>query len=154
DGAERVLVVERHIAAGDRRAERLASVAHSAHGFAKLVVDLGLSRIAEVEIVRDRQRPTTGTRHVPGGLGDRDPGAHAGIEIAIAAVAVCRYRETLAGPADPQRRGVAAGADDRVRADGGIVLAVHPGLAGDRWRREQSLERPPRIRFLRSLRDQ
>src|SRR5437764_11415373 len=60
DGAERVLVVERHIAAGDRRAERLASVAHSAHGFAKLVVDLGLSRIAEVEIVRDRQRPTTG----------------------------------------------------------------------------------------------
>ena len=64
DGAGRTLVVERDVAAGDRRAERGARLAHAAHRFAKLEVDFGPPRIAEVEVVRDRHRPRAGAGDV------------------------------------------------------------------------------------------
>src|SRR5207247_7276227 len=101
-GAARMLVVERDVAACDRRAERFACFPDPAYRFPQLVIHLGLSRIAEVEIVRDRERAPTGAGHVASRLRNRDAGAHARIEIAIAAVAVAFNRETLAGAADPQ----------------------------------------------------
>ena len=46
------MVIERAIAAGDGRVERLARVGQAAHGFLELPEKLGLHRVAVVEIVR------------------------------------------------------------------------------------------------------
>ena len=53
DGALRALVVERHVAPGNRGVERPAGVGDSAAGFPELVEDLGLVGVTEVEAVGD-----------------------------------------------------------------------------------------------------
>ena len=56
------LVVQRDVAAGDRQAERDAGVGQAADRLAELPERLGPGRVAEVEAVRDAQRPGAGDR--------------------------------------------------------------------------------------------
>jgi hypothetical protein len=52
-----VSFVERDIAGHDREIERLARLRNAAHAADQLAHDLGPLRIAEIEIVGDRERP-------------------------------------------------------------------------------------------------
>src|ERR671919_812030 len=76
------LVVEGHVAAGNRGLEDRARVRQTPDYFGELPHDLRLLRVAKVEAVRDRQRLASCAHDVAGGLCDREPGALVGIQIA------------------------------------------------------------------------
>ena len=80
----RRLVVEADVAAGDRQAERPARVAQAAHRLAQLPERLGPRRVAEVQAVRDAQRPRAGDRDVARRLGDAQRRAQPRVERADA----------------------------------------------------------------------
>src|SRR5262245_52306450 len=126
--ADRTLVVERHIAAGHRRAERVAGFGHAADGLAELVVHFRASRVTEVEVVGDRFRASTRAGNVARGLAYGDLGPDTWIEIDVAAVAIRFDGECPVGATNANDGGVAPRADHRVRANAGVVLAIHPGL--------------------------
>ena len=60
DGPGRVLVVQADVAAGHRRAERLARLGQAAHALFKLPKQLRIVRITKVQIVRRPERPCPG----------------------------------------------------------------------------------------------
>jgi hypothetical protein len=130
-----------------------ASHASAGDGLAELIVDLGAARISEIQVVRNGLRTCAGARHVSRGLAHGDPGADAGIEVDVAPVTVRLERESAVGAANAHDRGVAAGADDGIRADSRVVLPEDPRLGRDVRRREHPLERPQRVAFLRPLGD-
>ena len=147
------LVIERHVAARDRRAELLARLGHAGGRLAQLEIHFGPARITKVEIIRNRQRAATGAGDVARRLGDGDARAEAGVEIAIASIAVGLERERAARVADADDRRVAPRSNDRVRPHGVVVLPVDPHLAGDRRRRENLLKCPQKVGLLGALGD-
>ena len=72
------LVVERDVPGDDGRLERAAREREAPHRRGELAEDLGPLGVAEVEAVRDRERPRAGAREVERGLGDRVGGAGLG----------------------------------------------------------------------------
>ncbi len=132
DGLAEALVVEAHVAAGHGDPERLARVRHAANRLVERVEDLGLLGVAEVEAVGDCRRLAAGARHVARGFDQRYLSAHVRIEVAVAAVAVTRYRDGATchlptpGVADTQHRRVAARQHYRVHHDLVVVLLPYP----------------------------
>jgi hypothetical protein len=82
------LVVEADVAAGDRQAEVAAGVGQAADGLGELPHDPGLLGGAEVQAVRDRQRPGAGHGDVAVGLGEVCLRAGVGVQAGEAGVAV------------------------------------------------------------------
>jgi hypothetical protein len=94
------LVIERDIAAGDRRAERGAGFADAVDGRRKLGHDLRLFRVAEVEAVGGRDGRCSGAGDLAAGFGYGVHRAQLGVEITPAAVAVERHGQArVRGPA-------------------------------------------------------
>src|SRR5665647_1722941 len=151
DGLAEALVVEAHVAAHDRRVERLAGLGDALDGLLELPVDLALLRVAEVEAVGDRHRQGAGADQVAGRLGDRRLGASIRIEVAVAAVAVVAEGDAALRVLDAQHGGVGAGDLHGVGLHDVVVLLPGPALARDvgsgeelRERRAQVLR--PRVR--------
>src|SRR5207302_3571166 len=90
--AER-LIVKADVAAGDRRAERIAGFGEAVDGLRKLPHHFGLFRAAEIEAIRCGDGARTAASHVAGGFGDRVHCAYAGIQLAPAAIAISRKSE-------------------------------------------------------------
>ncbi len=107
DHRDRALVVERDVAAGDRRAEHAAGVAHPADRFLELVEDLGALGVPEVEAVGDRHGARAGAGDVARGLGDGDLSAGARFEVDVAPVAIGLEGDRLVGSREPHDGGVA-----------------------------------------------
>src|SRR5215208_8328181 len=96
-----------------------------------------LSWIAEVEAVGYRPWTSAGAGDVSRSFGNGDSSAVQGIEICVSTVAVGFHRDSLVRSANSQNRCIAAGPNDSICADGGIVLLISPPLARDGCRREE-----------------
>ena len=108
DAAPLRLVVERHVARHDREVERAGRLADALQAAHELAHDLGPLRIAEIEIIGERQRRRAGRRDVAPGFGDRLPAALHGVGLAIALRHVGGHGEALGPVADAHDGGVAA----------------------------------------------
>src|SRR4026208_1731788 len=64
DYAERTLVVQRDISACNRGSERAAGFGHAFNGFTQLPEVFRLVRVAEIQAIRDGQRPRAGTGEI------------------------------------------------------------------------------------------
>ncbi len=124
-------VVETDIAARDRRLEERTGFRDAFDRFHQLRHDLGPLRIAEVQIVRRRDRHRTRGREVAAAFGDRQFRAFARIEIAVTPVAIERHRDRSAGLLHAHNSRVRARSHDRVGADRVVVLLPDPALGTD-----------------------
>src|SRR5271157_1303680 len=142
DGFAAGFVIERHVAAGDGRAEGSAGFGDAVDGRRKLSHDLRLLGIAEIEAVGGGHRGCAGHGNLARTLGDGVHRAQLGIEISPAAVAVKRHGQAdlpdwsfrsvrLSRSLDAHHAGLAAGADHGVGLDHGVVLLVDPALGAD-----------------------
>ena len=95
-GAQR-LVIERNIAAGNRRSERIARLGNAVDRIRKLCHDFWLLRIAEVEAVGCGDRRRTATGDLASCLGHRVHRTKLGVEIAPATVAGESHRDAAFG---------------------------------------------------------
>ena len=137
DGPAGRLVVERHVAAGDRQAQRPTGVAEAAHALLELPEGLRAGRVAVVEAVRDAQRPRAGDRDVASRLGHAQRRPQVRVQGADGLVAVRRRDEGLGRALDPQHRRPVAGSDDRVRPDRRVVLLEDGAARGEVRRAEE-----------------
>ena len=92
------LVVERDIAGHDREIERAAGFADAADAADELAHDFRPLRIAEIEVVGDRQRPRADRGEIAPGFGDRLLAALERIGLAIARRDVGGQRQRLRAP--------------------------------------------------------
>ena len=122
------LVIERHIARHDREIERSGGLADPVDSADELPHRVRLLRIAEIEIVGQRQRPRADRDEVAPGFGDRLPAALARVRLTIALGAVGRQRQALRPVAEPDHRRAPAGPLDGVAENQRIVLLVDPAL--------------------------
>ena len=143
--ADGALVVERDVAAGHRGAERAAGVGDPAARLAELEEHFGLFGVAEVEAVGDAERPRPGAGDIAGRLRDGRLAALIGIERDQPVVAVHADGDPEPGARNPEHAGVSAGPQHGRRLHGGVVLLVHPALAGDAGRVEQGRQRSLQI---------
>ncbi len=139
------LVVQRHVAAGDRQPEGDARVGQAADGLRELPERLRTGGVAEVEAVRDAQRPRAGDRHVAGRLGDGHRGAQPRVVLADRGVAVGRRDERLRRPLDPEDGGAPARARDGVGLDVPVVLLEHLAARRQVGRPEERGEHRTRV---------
>ena len=145
DGAVATFVVEAHVAAGHRRAQRLARIAHAADRLGELPHHLGAFGVAEVQAVRDRERSGPRDRHVARGLRHRVHRAEVGIQAAVAALAVARDDDGLQRARHADHRAVGIRARHRVALHDPVVLPPDPALRGDRRRCEHRAQRLAQI---------
>ena len=141
DRAPLGLVVEAHVAADHRHAQRDTRVADAAHRLGELPHHLGLLGIAEVEAVGDAERLGAGADDVARAFDHGDHCPDVRVQGAVAAVAVDAQRDPLMGALDAQDGGVGPGLDDGVAAHQVVVLPVHPPLRRDVRRVEQGQQR-------------
>jgi hypothetical protein len=120
------LVVERDIARHDGKLQRLAGIGDAVDRADELAHDLRPLGVAEIEIVRQRQRPRPHCREIAPSLGHGLLAAFEGISLAIARRHVGRERERLRPVIDAHHRGVAAGPLHGIAQDHVVVLLPHP----------------------------
>jgi hypothetical protein len=131
DGRVARLVVEADVAAGDRGAQGLAAVGESAHRLGELPHDARILRGAEVEAVRDGERPRAADRDVAVGLGEGELRAGVRVEARVAAVAVGRDGDAALGRlVQPDHARVLGLGQDGVAHDVAVVLVGDPRLVG------------------------
>ena len=141
DGLAVGLVVQAHVAAGDRDVQRAACFGDALDGLGELPHDVGPLRVAEVQAVRRAHREGARAGHVARRLGDRQPRALARVEVAVAAVAVHGERQRPPGALDAHHARTHARGRDGVRPHHVIVLPVDPALARHLRGGEQGEER-------------
>ena len=146
------LIVEAHVAAGNRHVERAAGGRDPLDGFRELPHDRRPLGVSEIQAVGRAARPRAGARHVSSRLGDRQHRAAIRVEVTVAAVAVQRQRKRALRPFNADDSGAEARHVQRVRAHGVVVLAVHPVLAADRGRAEEHQQRRGVVARLRASR--
>src|SRR6516164_8452184 len=83
DDAKRALIIQRNISARDRRSERAASFGHAFNSFTQLPKIFWFVRVAEVQAIRDGQRPRAGAGEVARRLSDSNFAALAWIKCAV-----------------------------------------------------------------------
>src|SRR6185312_345094 len=115
------LVVERDIARNDGKVERSRGFGYALDAADELAHRLRPLRIAEIEIVGQRERARSDGDEVPPRLRDRLFSALARVSQAIALGAIDRQRQTLGPVAEPDDGGVAARALDRVAEDERVI---------------------------------
>ena len=154
------LIVERAIAAGDRRVEGLGNRRPDRARIPKSARTTRLGPGCHVEIVGRAERNRAGAGEVAAGFGHGGFRAFVGIEINVTAVAIhghgdqvfqngrvadfggefrTHHGQRIRLDADDRR--VAAGQDDRAVAHLMIVLAIDPVLRSDAREREQLFKR-------------
>ena len=106
---------------------------------------LGLRRVAEVEAVRDAERPGAGDRDVPRRLDDRQRGPEPRVDRADGGVGVGRGDERLGRALDPQDRRAAPGSGDRVRLHVVVVLLEDRAARREVRRAEQRQQHGARV---------
>ena len=131
------LVVERHVAGHDRRAEHLAGLGHARDRLAQRIRGARALGVAEVEAVRDRRGLRAAAGDVEHRLGDGLGAAAPRVERDARAVAVQRDGDPALGRRQAHDAGVAARAGDGARAHDLVVLLVDPGLGADVGRGQQ-----------------
>src|SRR5256884_3190785 len=140
-------VVEADVASGDGRAESQRSFGYAVDHLRKLPHDFGLFRAAEVEAVRGGERTRAARGNVARGFRDGMHRAEVWIELAPAAVAIGREREStldLIGFRifDAHHGGITgARPGKRIRAHRGVILLGDPALGSKRGRSEQPQDR-------------
>ncbi len=90
DGTHGVLVVEADVAAGHRGIERSAGLRQSTHRFLQLEEELGVMRIAEIQIIRAAQRSRTGAGQIACAFSHDRLAAFVRIQIDVNTVAIHR----------------------------------------------------------------
>src|SRR5262245_58179226 len=138
------LVVEAHIAAGDRDVERSTRRSHPFHRTRKLPHDFGFFRIAEVKTVGRADWESSRTRVVARGFGYRQLRPAIWIERDEAAVAIDRHRQRAWCSLDSNDGGAHPRHHQCVGPHHVVILAVYPAFACNRRRGEQTPERLPR----------
>ena len=138
DIASAGLVVEAHVAAGHRHAERPAAVHQSLDGLHELPHDFGVFRRTEVQAVGHRDRLRTRDRHIAVGLGQCQLGTQIGIELAVPAVGVGCQCDTQVGEfVDAHHAGIIGLRQHGVATHEAIVLIGHPAAIAQIRRRDQ-----------------
>ena len=131
DGHVGRLVVERHVAAGDRDAQLTAAVDQAEHGLGERPHHLRVLRGSEVEAVGDGDGLGAGDGDVAVGLGQRVLRTEVGVEVGEPRVRVQRERDAQAGLlVDAQHAGVLRLREHGVAAHVAVVLLGHPCLVG------------------------
>ncbi|CAI8301747.1 MAG: Uncharacterised protein [Flavobacteriia bacterium] len=129
---EDCLVVEAHIAAGDRGLEPLTSRAHTLDGAHELPIDLWIVRIAEVQAVGDGRWNSPTAADVPSSLGDSDHGANLRIGMHVARIAVYANGQGAICPFDVHYGRICLAVGAHIdRSHHGVVLLVDPLLGCD-----------------------
>ena len=123
------LVVERDVAGDDREIQGPTGLANATHGHDELAHDLGLLRIAEIEVVGDRQRQRTNGRNVAPHFRHGLLAAEERICLHIARGHVALHGDGLVGPVDAHDGGIATRLLHRVAHDRGIILLIDPAAA-------------------------
>ena len=131
-------VVERHVAARDRRTQLPAGIGQAATSIGQLPIAHGLFGAAEVQVIGYSQRFRPHARQVAGRLRHHTQGPLVGVEVHMASVAIHRGRHALGegsavvcdqlGPQPHHRRIGPAGHNHRVVLHLVIVLAIDPGF--------------------------
>ena len=140
------LVVERHVAAHHRNAERLQRVGHPGHRALELPRHVGLLRVAEVQAVGEAERLGADAGEVGRALEHRLDRAPVGVARHAAAVAVDRHGDGALRPVvgELEHRGVGLlGAAHRARLHHRVVLLEQRPARADVGRAEQGEQRPP-----------
>ena len=145
------LVVERHVARDDGRAEHLAGLGHARDRLAQRIRGARALGVAEVEAVRDRRGLRAAAGHVEHRLGHGLGAAAPRIERHARAVAVQGDRDPALGRRQAHDAGVAARTGDGARSHDLVVLLVDPGLGADVGRRQQCQQQRARIGDRRHL---
>ena len=90
-----MLIVEADITARDRRIELPAGVTHTLNGVHKLIIDLRIIRITEIQTIGDTQRLTAAADDIPRSLRHGDHRSFIGIRKHIPAITIRRHRQRL-----------------------------------------------------------
>ena len=138
DRLARVLVVERDVAAHDRRAEHLAGLGHAGDRLAQHVGGVRALGVAEVEAVRDRSGRGSRAGDVQGRLADRLTATAQRVERDARAIAIERHGDPALARRQAQHARVSPRSDHGPRADELVVLLGHPALRADVRRGEQA----------------
>ena len=88
------LVVERHIAAGDRDIEFEATIGQTARGFGELPHHFGVFWGTEVQTIRHGERNCSGDTHIAIGLGECEFCAVVRVKFCEATIAVSRHSDS------------------------------------------------------------
>ena len=123
------LVVERDVARHDRHIKRAAGLTDALDRADKLAHDLGLFRVAEVEVVRRGQRCRARGDQIAVGFGHRLPPAFDRIGLHVARGHVTGKSQRLFRSMHPYNARAKAGDPHGVGHDLAVVLLVNP-LAG------------------------
>src|SRR5215467_12665021 len=140
NGAAIGFVIERDIPRHDWKVERATGLADAAHTADELTHDLRPLRIAEVEIVGERQRLRTDCAEIAPRLGDRLLAALERIGLTIARRHIGGQRQGLGTLVDAHDRGIAARPLYGVTENNVIVLLPDPALAAQIRRANQRFE--------------
>ena len=125
------LVVEGHVSARNRSFELLARAAHAFDGAHKLPVHFRIVGVAKIQAVGDGAGHPAGAHNVPCVFRNRNHGAYFGVCVHVAAVAVHGHGQRPVGSFNFDDGGVGRTVGAHVhRAHHGVVLFVHPALAG------------------------
>ena len=158
DVVARGLVVEADVAADYGDAERATRLTHAVDGLAQLPHDRGMFGVAEVQTVDQRDRARADTSQIEHRFTDDSRRAAARIDRTPAMVAVGREREratrvvTGGGVFEPQHRGVATRALDRVQEQHVVVLGENPCRVGEHRQQIGSRSRPAPVTTRRRCR--
>ncbi len=126
------LVVKAHVAPGHRGRKLLTGFAHALDGADKLPVHFRIVGVAKVQTVGDSRGYAAGTDDVSGIFSDRNHGAHFGVGMHVAAVAIYGHGNGALGAFDIDNGGIARFVGGAVLgAHHGVVLFVDPALGGD-----------------------
>jgi hypothetical protein len=122
------LVVETDVARHHGEVQRLAGSGHATDRRGKLPHDLGLLRVAEIQVVGDRQRVRANRRQVPPGFGHGLGAADLWVGEAVSGCAIDGQSQSPLQALKLHHRCVGGtGALHRLPADGAVVLVPHPG---------------------------
>ena len=141
DGAVVGFVIERSVAAHDRRIENAAGVADPANGFAELEVDRRALGVGEVETIGNSDRPRADAGDIAGRLGHSAARAGVRVELDRAAGTVGADGQRMLQAANAQHRRVGAGRNNGIGPHLVVVLPPDPALGGNIGRSQQLEQR-------------
>ena len=133
-------IVQADIARHDGEAERAAGLANSFDRAHQLPHDLGLFRIAEVQVVGRGQRARAHRHQVAPGFGHGLLAAFDRVRLDVARGHIAGKGQRLGRAVDADHTRAKARRADRVGHDHAVILLPHPGLVGVAGRSDQGAQ--------------
>ena len=127
--ARRTLIIQRDIAANNRRAECAARFSRAFNRFAQLPEIFRLVRIAEIQVVGHGERLRARAGEIARGLGHGDFSAFARIESTIERIAIRRRGQEFIRRAHMKHSGIRTRPNDRAGANRVVILPINPVLS-------------------------